>query len=808
MISRFVIGLGFLLIAVSAMGQGIITGVIEGDRDGATVGYAFLLIEETGQSTASDDDGRYIFERVQSGEHTVVIHRVGYVQQRQTVVVKDGEQSVLNVKMEAVSDLKGVEIVGKRSGLRDSWLESIDPKFAAIYAAKKTESIQMSEVNANLATNNARQIFSSVPGLNIWESDGAGLQLGIGGRGLSPNRTSNFNTRQNGYDISADALGYPESYYTPPAEALERIQVVRGAASLQYGTQFGGMLNFVMKEGPKKPFEVVSRQTMGSWGLFNTFNSVGGTKGKLNYYGFFQFKRGDGWRPNSSFDSRTGYLALQYHFTEKFNAKLEYTHMDYNAQQAGGLTDALFEQDPRQSIRDRNWFQVHWNLLAITAQYNITPNTHLNVRAFGLLAKREALGYLGQINRTDPLAERDLISGDFKNFGTEARLLKRYSLVSHLPSTLVVGGRYYQGYSHAVQGLASAGDDANFNFNNPDDVEGSDYNFPSRNVALFAENMFMLSERLNITPGVRFEYIKTQAEGWYKNRRLHPLTHEVLFEEVVSEDKDNERKLLLMGIGVGYKLNSEVELYGNISQNYRSINFTDMQITNPNFRIDPNLHDERGYNADIGVRGSLFNLIEFDVSAFHLRYNDRIGLVQRLDSVLYNVYRLRTNVADSKTSGVESFVQFHFHELFPRDSTKFRLSAFANYAFIRSRYMGSKETAIDNKQVELTPESTLKTGLRFGYSKFDINFQYTYVSEQFTDATNATYTSNAVSGLIPAYHVMDLSASFSIDLFKIEMGCNNLTNNMYFTRRAAGYPGPGIIPSEGRSFYVAIQLKI
>jgi Fe(3+) dicitrate transport protein len=51
------------------------------------------------------------------------------------------------------------------------------------------------------------------------------LQLSIGGRGLDPNRTSNFNTRQNGYDISADVLGYPESYYATPTEALEEIQL-------------------------------------------------------------------------------------------------------------------------------------------------------------------------------------------------------------------------------------------------------------------------------------------------------------------------------------------------------------------------------------------------------------------------------------------------------------------------------------------------------------------------------------------------------------------------------------------------------
>src|SRR5690606_13602578 len=158
---------------------------------------------------------------------------------------------------------------------------------AAIYESKKTEVIEIGDMAANLATNNARQIYAKVPGLNIYESDGAGLQLGIGARGLDPYSSSNFNVRQNGYDISADALGYPESYYVPPTEAVERIEVVRGAASLQYGTQFGGLLNFVMKDGPtSRPLEIVSRQSLGSFGLFNSFNSVGGTKGKVRYYGF------------------------------------------------------------------------------------------------------------------------------------------------------------------------------------------------------------------------------------------------------------------------------------------------------------------------------------------------------------------------------------------------------------------------------------------------------------------------------------------------------------------------------------------
>ena len=99
-----------------------------------------------------------------------------------------------------------------------------------ITQGKKTEAIKLEKLDANKATNQSRQIYAKIPGLNIWESDGAGIQIGLGGRGLNPSRNSNFNTRQNGYDISADALGYPESYYSPPSEAIDEIHMIRAVS--------------------------------------------------------------------------------------------------------------------------------------------------------------------------------------------------------------------------------------------------------------------------------------------------------------------------------------------------------------------------------------------------------------------------------------------------------------------------------------------------------------------------------------------------------------------------------------------------
>jgi Fe(3+) dicitrate transport protein len=75
-----------------------------------------------------------------------------------------------------------------------------------IYAGKKTAVIQISSINADLSTNNSRQVFAKVPGISIWESDGSGIQTGIASRGLSPNRSWEFNVRQNGVDITYDSF--------------------------------------------------------------------------------------------------------------------------------------------------------------------------------------------------------------------------------------------------------------------------------------------------------------------------------------------------------------------------------------------------------------------------------------------------------------------------------------------------------------------------------------------------------------------------------------------------------------------------
>ena len=757
----------------------------------------------------SNNEGFFSTPKLDFGNYTVHFHSFGYEKKIYTINIDSIHKKNQNIILKELSyELEEYEYLEEKEfNIRK--LRAIEG--VMITQGKKTEAIELEQLDGNKAVNLSRQIYSKIPGLNIWESDGAGIQLGLGGRGLNPNRNSNFNTRQNGYDISADALGYPESYYSPPSEAIKEIQFIRGAASLQFGPQFGGLMNFKLKEGnAQKKFETILRHTLGSFGLNNTFLSIGGKIKNWNYYCYGNNKFGNEWRENSKFNLKNAYFKATNKFSEMGSFSIEFTKMNYLAQQPGGLTDKQFDINPDTSLRTRNWFKVDWNLAAIDFNYELSSSTKVNSRTFGLLASRESLGYLDQINRVDPMQERNLISGKFKNIGNETRFIHLYEK-RNLPWAFLIGYRIYRGSSNGVQGEASNGSDDNFEFINSQNNISSDYiesnyDFPSINFSLFSEHIFNLNQKLSITPGIRYEYINTSANGGY--RIEYPdLAGNIIFDTVIKINRTNERDFLLIGVGINHKLSSSIEAYGNFSENYRSVNFADMQIRNPNFKIDPILKDERGFNSDLGIRGKINNIMYFDASLYYLYYNNRIGTTLQTDTTLFNTYQFRTNISKSRTLGLEAVIDVNWTNLIEKKS-KYKFSSFINFALNNAKYISSDEPAFYGKNVEMVPKIILKTGFYLSIKDFSISYQFSYNHEQFTDATNAIFQTNAVVGIIPSYSIMDLSIRYQYKKIQIETGINNLSNEKYFTRRAVGYPGPGIIPSMPRNFYFCLQIKI
>jgi Fe(3+) dicitrate transport protein len=615
--------------------------------------------------------------------------------QDSSLTIKDPRNTKDSLKTKYLSE---VTVVGR--GSKSDYQQMPEIVGTNIYAGKKNTLIVLDNVQGNVTTNNMRQVLAKVPGIQIWESDPSGIQIGISARGLSPNRSWEFNVRQNGYDIAADPFGYPEAYYNPQLQGVQRIEIVRGQGSLQYGPQFGGVVNYILRNGSdiNKPFQFETQQTIGSNGLFNSYNAIGGKTAKVNYYSFFDHRNGKGWRQNSRYYTNAGFGTITYQLTPKFSLTAEVMHQQIRSQQAGGLPDSLLYADAKQSFRSRNWFQITWTTPALIANYQINDNTRWNTKLFATIGDRNSVGFTSSITTKDSTNaltkdynNRVLNADKYRNYALESRIITDYSL-GKMSNTISGGIRLYTGTTYRVaDGKGTTGTEYDMTVlgNYPRDFE-----FKSRNAAAFVENVFrFFTDKLLIIPGLRYEWLEGSASG----RNGYASNG----SEIRLQDVKRSRSFFLGGVGAEYHVTKGTEIYANYTQAYRPIQFANLQAPPTTDVVDPGLKDAKGYNVDLGYRGKVKNYLQFDVSGFYLQYNNRVGAVTPIGAT----YRLVTNVGNSTSKGFEGYAEFNAAKAFTT-SQNTDLIIFGSYGFTDAKYSSDhKDAATKGKRVENAPKN-------------------------------------------------------------------------------------------------------
>lgn len=670
-----------------------------------------------------------------------------------------------------------------------------------IYAGKKNEVLQLDNLEANKAINNTRQIIGRIPGANIIETESGGFTAnGIGFRGLNPYQSVECNTRQNGYGLSADLFGYNESYYLPPTEAVKTISFVRGASSLAFGPQIGGMINYELKDGAKKPIEVSTSQTGGSNGLFNSYNSIGGTIKKINYFAFIQYRTFDGWRTNSEQKQFSGFGSIKYIPNEKLQFGVEYSILRNRIHMPGGLTDSSFNINPQQSNRSRNWLESPWNIITATFNYKLNNNTSLSFKSSYLFSERNLIwrnedGWPYEKDSLTPdltFVPRELEREYFKSSTSELRFLTHYT-IGEQKQIFSSGIRFAYSWLHRMEGAEGTkgkGFDLTQETPWPENM-----NFYTTNIAPFLENTFYIGKRLSVTPGIRFEYLSTIANGYWENE-----AGDSADETVTAKNQKNTRTFVLGGIGFQLKINETSNIYANYSQSYRPITYSDLTPFGTIAKIDPKLKDASADNADLGIRGSVKNILNYDISFFYINYKNKISIIEKQNDT--TTYLFRTNVGAAEHKGIETYIELNILDGIIETGKAGKLSVYNSLAYIDARYVSGD---FAGKMVEYAPTLIERCGLNYSIKRFALNFQYSYNGKAFSDPSNTNYSQDALIGLIPAYSVMDLSASYKIKKFQLKFGVNNLLDKHYFTLRTGEYPGPGIIPSIGRMLYAGLS---
>jgi len=721
------------------------------------------------------------------------------------ILVLLGIHIMANSQQDTIINSRSLDSVVIISFLNQNIIRPLPPVHGSyIFSGKKTEVIDLAQIPADITNKTGRQLFAKIPGVFVYDMDGAGNQINIGSRGLDPHRGWEFNIRKDGIITNSDMYGYPASHYSMPLESIARIELVRGTGSLQYGAQFGGMLNYITKQGDTtRPFSFESINTAGSFNLLSTYNAIGGKSGKFKYYAYMHRKSRNGYRDNEHTDSEAQDIIVSYEASAKLSIRAEWARSKYLYRIPGPLTDSMFHADPTQATRSRNYFSPDIHVPSVNLNWQMAPQTKLQLTVSAVLGKRNSVLFDKPTNVRDTINaatmqynNRQVDIDRFNSYTTELRLLQQYTL-GRQTSVLAAGIQYMNNDLHRTQlGKGTTGSDYDLTLVEPG--WGRDVHLKTKNTALFAENLFQLLKNLSVSAGARVEIGQTDMSGtitYYPDGDL-PVTIKHEFP--------------LLGIHISYKPTRNVEAYGGWSQAYHPMLFKDLIPGSLFEKVDPNITDAKGYNAELGFRGS-WRFLRWDVNGFLLKYDNRFGTLAETDNS-GAFYTYRTNIGNSLTKGAEIFIQADWLL-----GKKAGLSLFTSTAFLHARYKnatvksGTANINIDGNKVESAPDLITRNGVSLRYRRFSISTLYSYTAESFADALNTVEplkTTGAV-GLVPSYGILDLNASFRFTKnLELRFNINNLADKEYFTKRPTFYPGPGVWSSEGRNFSSTFIIRI
>ena len=675
-----------------------------------------------------------------------------------------------------------------------------------ILSGKKNSVLDLDEL-PRVINNNYRQALAKTPGLLL--SEETTPLLSIGYRGLDPSRVQYTQVLKDGIPIHADQFGYPEAYYTPPLDTVDRIEFLRGGAALMYGPQPGGALNYITHR-PRldRPFSFGTANTFGSDSLFSNFTYLDGTSGRVGYYGYYNHRESEGFRQaNSAFSLNAGLLKLVLDAESDSRWILTLEGYEEEHGEPGGLTFATgpgtvnYNANRDATSRFYDIFELKRYAAALAWEKDFSPDTKMTMTAWGVAyqrySSRQRGGGFGTLPTGADAHTTTVEDQKFYTLGFETRLRHDYELW---------GGEHTIAGGFQVYHTDSPREDRRGRSKNArggtlrTDTDRETWYAPA-----FLENRFHWGA-LSITPGVRFENIWQRVE---EHRNLDKTAAGTR----LADSKDSEF-VPLFGLGISYELAKQVELYANVSQSYRPKIFTQAVPTGGTALLPADLEESKAWQYEIGFRGQPQPWVSWDVSGFLLDFDDQIGTV-----ALPGGFSTLSNVGRAQHFGVEAAAELDLIGLVdalhgapapaPRESKSSapleqslvdRFGSFSLYGNVMLLDAEFVSGPLDGNTPRQAPDYIVRAGAIYRWQdRLKVAMLGTFVGDAFAD------DGNTPERFIPAYMTWDLTLEAKVykDVVSVHAGINNLFDEDYYSR----ITDAGIDPGYGRNYYAGFTLK-
>jgi Fe(3+) dicitrate transport protein len=632
-----------------------------------------------------------------------------------------------------------------------------------INAGKKTSVLDLDAL-PSISGSNYRQALIQTPGLLL--SEESTPLLSIGYRGLEPHRAQYTQVLKDGIPIHADQFGYPEAYYVPTLQTVDRIEFVRGGAALQYGPQPGGALNYVThRPRTDRALGGGTENTFGEDNTWNSFSYLDGTTGRVGYYFYYNRRETEGFRNSNSdveLDSFNLTLALDATGPSRWFLTLESYREEHG--EPGGLTVAGYAADRDATTRAFDRFELDRDAVTLTWEHDL-ENGMFSARLWAVDYTRASARQQGGGFGVPP-APAALFNNEkqeFRTYGADARYrLDWGNEGQHVFST---GIQVYTTDSPRTDGTGATP------FENT--VVTREAQRDILYAPVFAENLFRIGN-LSITPGVRIETFRQQVE-------VEP--------NATAPDRTDSETVPLFGIGVAYDLPANTEIYANLSESYRPVIFTESVPTAGGVTIANDLKEGRAWQTDLGYRGEPAAGFVFDTSVFFMNFEDKVGQVGTVID----------NVGTVEYFGIEASVQYDLLRLAGGDGGN-QLNALANVTFLDAEITESGTPALVDNTPQYAPDYIARTGLIYSRgTTLKIALLGTFVDTSYANDAQAP------NFKMPAYMVWDLTAEWRVanSPFTVLAGVNNLFNEDYYSR----VRGDGIDPAAERNAYLGFRAE-
>ncbi len=677
-----------------------------------------------------------------------------------------------------VQTLDVITVYGESEGdsvVQNPFLQPVEG--TKIFAGKRATVIDLDAL-PKVQANNYRQALALTPGLLISEESSPLVSIGYRGIG-EPHRTQFMQVLKDGIPIHADPFGYPEAYYTPPLDVVDRIEFIRGGGALMYGPQPAGVLNYITYAPERDAaFTFRSQNIVGSDNLFSSYTAVSGTSGKVGYYAYYNHRESDGFRQaNSDYRLDGGHFKISYDVDADTRWILGVDAYEEEHGEPGGLSVAGYASNRDQTTRFNDRFRLRRYVATAELQHTFQPGTELSVKAWGGFyerwSKRQRGGAFGTLPTGAAALTNTIENQQFYTFGIEPRLRHDWEAAGG-QHTLATGMQFYL-LDSPRQDQRGAEPDAN-NGAVLSDVQRDLFYY-----SFFIENKFTWGN-FSITPGFRLESINQSVDS-------KTLNAAGLVTAARQVDKNDIQPLF--GLGIAYDLPSENQIYANISQSYRGTIFAESIVAAPGLTAtdsDPAL----GWNYELGLRGNPRPWFTYDTSVFLVDLDNRFGVV---GNTLQSVGR-------SINTGWDGAFQLDLIRGFDAvNGTKHAdrlgsLNFYANATLLTAELHGGPN---NGGTPQYAPDYMVRTGLIYGYKdKVKVSFLGTFIADhKAQDGNDPRFN-------IPSYMTWDLTAEYKVNKhFSVMAGLNNVFNEDYYSR----VRNDGIDPAQGRNFYVGGEVR-